>query len=84
MKLPHIRIFLTVNVLLYETLVFLVLRKVANAATYPYFWMPNLAVGVAILWLEFRRAKDRGQRFVSLFRELTPFSVELCSRSPFF
>jgi hypothetical protein len=69
------RIFLTATVLLYETLVLLVLLKVANAATYPYFWVPNLAVGAAILWLEFRCDKDRGQRFTSLFRELTPFSV---------
>jgi hypothetical protein len=69
------RIFLTATVLLYEALVFLVLRKVANPATYPYFWVPNLAVGAAILWIEFHGAKDRGQRFVSLFRELTPFSV---------
>jgi hypothetical protein len=69
------RIILTLTVLLYEALVFLVLRKVANGATYPYFWVPNLAVGAAILWLEFHRVKDRGQRFISLFRELTPFSV---------
>ena len=69
------RIFLTATVLLYEALVFLVLRKVANPATYLYFWVPNLAVGAAILWIEFHRAKDSGQRFVSLFRELTPFSV---------
>ncbi|HLM81365.1 MAG TPA: hypothetical protein VK302_12145 [Terriglobales bacterium] len=69
------RIFLTATVFLYEALVFLVLRKVANPATYLYFWVPNLAVAAAILWIEFHRAKDRGQRFVSLFRELTPFSV---------
>jgi hypothetical protein len=69
------RIFLTVAVLLYETLVLLVLLKVAALATLPYFWLPNLAIGTAILWFEFHRAEDKSRRFLSLFRELMPFTV---------
>jgi hypothetical protein len=69
------RIFLAVTVLVYETLVFLVLREAANAATYPYFWAPNLAIGAAILWLEFHRVKNGGRSFFFLFRELMSFTV---------
>jgi hypothetical protein len=69
------RVFITLSVLVYETLVFLVLRNLANAATFPYFWLPNLAVGTAILWQEFRRPGPAGRRFFSLFRELTLFGI---------
>ena len=69
------RFFLTVSVLFYEALVFWLLRRVANAATLPYFWTPNLAIGVVILLLEFYRAEGRSQRFSFLFRELALFTV---------
>jgi hypothetical protein len=69
------RIFVTVSVLTYETMVFLVLRNVANSATYVYFWLPNLAIGAVILFFEFYRSDDRGHSFSLLFRELTPFAI---------
>ena len=69
------RIFLTVSVFLYEALVFWLLRRVANAATLPYFWTPNLAIGIAILWVEFNCVEDRSERFLFLCRELALFTV---------
>ncbi len=69
------RIFLLASVLFYEALVFGLLRNVANAATFPYFWLPNLAIGATILALEFYSTERRDQRFLFLFRELTPFAV---------
>src|SRR5579862_6410053 len=38
------RSFLITSVLLYEAAVFGLLRQLANAATYLYYWVPNLAV----------------------------------------
>jgi 4-amino-4-deoxy-L-arabinose transferase-like glycosyltransferase len=69
------RIFLSAAVLLYEAMVFALLRKGANPATFLYFWVPNLAIGVAILWLEFRRPENRSRRFSSVLRELIPFTA---------
>lgn len=66
--------FLTVSILVYEALVFLVLRSIANVATFLYFWVPNLAVGGAIIWLELYRAQLKSQRFYRLFCELSLFT----------
>jgi hypothetical protein len=65
--------FLLTTVLLYEALLFELLRQLANAATYLYFWVPNLAVGAAIVWHEFHAARDRSQRFSFLVKELAFF-----------
>jgi len=67
--------FLLTTVLLYEALLFGVLRQLANAATYLYFWVPNLAVGVAIVWHEFYVARNRSRRFLFLSRELMLFAA---------
>src|ERR1035437_8515560 len=67
--------FLLTTVLLYEALLFGLLRKLANAATYLYFWVPNLAVGAAIVWHEFHAAQNRIQRFSFVLRELALFGV---------
>ncbi len=47
------RVFVVTSILLYEALVFVMLRKVANGATYLYFWVPELAIGGAVIWHEF-------------------------------
>jgi hypothetical protein len=67
--------FLLASVLVYETLVLLLLRKVANPATFVYFWLPNLAIGAALLWSEFNSAGGRSKRFSFFLREITPFAV---------
>jgi hypothetical protein len=67
------RIFLTLALLIYEASVFVVLKQVANAATFPYFWIPNLAIGWAILFCELFSSEDKGQRFLFLLRDLVPF-----------
>ncbi len=67
--------FLLTTVLLYEALLFGLLRQLANAATYLYFWVPNLAVGVAIVWHESHAARERSQRFSFLIKELAFFGV---------
>jgi hypothetical protein len=69
------RIFLVLSLVSYEGLLFALLRKQANAATYLYFWLPNLALGAAIVWCEFRVDANRERRFSFLFRELIPFGV---------
>jgi Dolichyl-phosphate-mannose-protein mannosyltransferase len=67
--------FLLTTVLLYEALLFGLLRKLPNAATYLYFWVPNLAVGAAIVWHEFHAGQNRSQRFSFVSRELALFGV---------
>jgi hypothetical protein len=69
------RIFLAACVLVYELMVFALLRKGANLATFFYFWVPELAVGAAILWLEFRSLENRSRRFYTVLHELIPFAV---------
>jgi hypothetical protein len=67
--------FLLTTVLLYDALLFGLLRKLANVATYFYFWVPNLAVSAAIVWHEFYAAQNRSRRFSFLLRELALFGV---------
>jgi hypothetical protein len=69
------RVFLLATVLSYEALVFSVLQKAGHPAIFLYFWVPELAIGAAILWLEFGSPENRSQRFMFLFRELTPFAA---------
>ncbi len=69
------RILLVISVLLYQVLVFGLLHEAANVATYIYFWTPDLAIGAAILWLEFHPAEIRGRRFSFILGELTPFAA---------
>jgi hypothetical protein len=69
--------FLVTAVLLYEVLLFGLLRKLANAATYLYFWVPELAIGGAVIWNEFYAARNRRQRFRWLLRELLLFGTGL-------
>ncbi len=67
--------FLLTSVLLYEALLFGLLRKLANAATYLYYWVPNLAVGATIVWQEFHAAPNRSRRFSFFLRELAWFGI---------
>ncbi len=69
------RMFLLANVFFYEILVFGVLRKAASLSIFLYFWLPELAVGAAIIWFEFSSPETRSRRFSFLFRELTPFAA---------
>jgi hypothetical protein len=69
------RIFLPASVVLYEALLFALLRPQANRATYLYFWVPNLAIGATIVWYEFRSVRSRGSPFIFLFRESALFGV---------
>lgn len=69
------RVFLILSVLAYEALLLALLRKQANAATYVYFWLPNLAIGAMIFWCEFHADESRDRRFTFLFRELGLFGV---------
>jgi hypothetical protein len=67
--------FLLTSVLLYEALVFGLLRQLANAATYLYYWVPNLAVGAAIVWQEFHAVPNRSRRFSFFLREFALFGI---------
>jgi hypothetical protein len=69
------RVFLVLSVFSYEALLLALLRKQANVATYLYFWLPNLAIGAAIIWYEFYVDGNRNRRFSFLFRELVPFGA---------
>jgi Dolichyl-phosphate-mannose-protein mannosyltransferase len=69
------RVFGVTSVLLYEALLFALLRTMANSATYFYFWVPELAIGGAVVWHEFYVARDRSHRFYFLFRELLLFGA---------
>jgi len=69
------RAFLVLSVFSYEALLFALLRKQANVATYLCFWLPNLAIGAAIIWCEFYLKDKRNRRFSFLFRELVPFGA---------
>jgi hypothetical protein len=72
-ELLSYRVFVVTSVLLYECLVFALLRKLANSATYLYFWVPELAIGGVVIWHEFHIARDLNRRFYFLFRELLLF-----------
>ncbi|MGA9543723.1 MAG: hypothetical protein WBQ85_09145 [Candidatus Sulfotelmatobacter sp.] len=67
--------FVIISILLYEALLFALLRKVANSATYYYFWVPELAIGAAVLWHEIFSSGSRSQRFHFLLRELLLFAA---------
>jgi hypothetical protein len=69
------RIFVTFSTLLYLALVFALLRKLANVATYLYFWAPELAIGGALIWHEFYVARNGSHRFRFLLRELLLFGT---------
>jgi len=69
------RAFLVVSVFSYEALLLALLWKQANVATYLCFWLPNLAMGAAIIWSEFYLKHKRNGRFAFLFRELIPFGA---------
>src|ERR1035437_99924 len=69
------RFFLLAIVLLYEALLFGLLRTVANIATYLYFWVPELTIGGAVFWHEFHAARNRSHRFYDLLRDLTLFGA---------
>lgn len=67
--------FLVATVALYEILVFLLLRRMSNAATYFYYWVPNLAVGAAIVWQEFDIKLNRNKGLSFFLKELGLFGV---------
>jgi hypothetical protein len=69
------RAFLVVCVVAYEILIFGLLRKSGNLATSLYFGVPDLAIGGAILWLEFHLPQVSGRRFLRLFREGAIFGL---------
>jgi len=69
------RTFLVLSVFTYEALLLVVLRKHANVATYFCFWLPNLAIGAAVIWSEFHVDANRNRRFYFLFRELVLFGA---------
>ena len=69
------RVFLVLSVFSYEALLFALLRKQANVATYLCFLLPNLAIGAAIIGCEFHGNENRNRRFSFLFRELVPFGA---------
>ncbi|PYX54510.1 MAG: hypothetical protein DMG76_21355 [Acidobacteria bacterium] len=72
---PAYRGFVLTSILLYEALVFALLRKLANSATYLYFWVPELAIGAALVWHEVYVSRNRRQRFHFLLRELVLFAA---------
>jgi hypothetical protein len=67
--------FVITSILLYEALLFALLRKLANSATYFYFWVPELAIGAFLVWTEISGSRDRSKRFYFLLRELMPFAA---------
>jgi hypothetical protein len=69
------RSFVVSSILLYETLLLLLLKKIANVATYVYFWVPEVAIGAEIVWNEFSVHRNRSRRFHFLARELLLFAA---------
>lgn len=69
------RSFVVASILLYEALVFVLLQKLANRATYFYFWVPELAIGAVVVWHEIYASRNRSQRFHFLLRELLLFAA---------
>jgi hypothetical protein len=74
-ELAVYRIFLILSVFSYEALLLGLLRKQANAATYLYFWLPNVTIGATIIWYEFYGKTNRDRRFSFLFREVILFGA---------
>jgi Dolichyl-phosphate-mannose-protein mannosyltransferase len=71
------RVCLVAGVLFYEILIVGALRRAESPAGLLYFWLPEVAVGAAIIWFELSSPQTRGGRFSSLFRELAPFAAGL-------
>lgn len=69
------RSLMLASVLLYEAMVFGLLRQMANAATYLYYWVPNVAVGAAILWQELYATSNHSRKFSFLLKELALFGI---------
>jgi hypothetical protein len=69
------RAFLVICIVAYEVLIFGLLRKSGNVVTFIYFGVPDLAIGGAILWLEFYLPRVPAKRFSYLFRESAVFGV---------
>jgi hypothetical protein len=69
------RAFVITSILLYEALLFVLLRKLANSATYYYFWVPELAIGAVLVWNEIYASGNRSERFHFLLRELLLFAA---------
>ena len=69
------RAFLVICIVAYEVLIFGLLRKSGNVVTFLYFGVPDLAIGGAILWLEFYLPRVPAKRFSYLFRESAVFGV---------
>jgi hypothetical protein len=69
------RIFLVSSLFMYEALLVNLLRRGHLAETFLYFLLPDLAIGVAIVWNEFFLVGARSRRFAFLFRELAPFAA---------
>jgi hypothetical protein len=67
------RTLLLVSVLSYNSLLLTFIRKGANLVSFYYFVVPEVAIGVFIVWHEFARGRGRGQRFVVLLRKLALF-----------
>jgi len=69
------RIFLVGSLFLYEALLVNLLRRTHSGKIFLYFFLPELAIGVAIVWNEFFLVEARSRRFAFLFRELAPFAA---------
>ena len=67
--------FVVASILLYEVLIFLLLRNLANSATYLYFWVPELAIGAAVVWHEIYASRNRSHRFQFLLCEVLLFAA---------
>ena len=67
--------FVVTSIVLYEALVFVLLHRLANRATYFYFWVPELAIGAAVVWHEIHASRNRSQRFHFLLREELLFAA---------
>jgi hypothetical protein len=65
--------FVITSILLYEALLFVLLRSLANSATYFYFWVPELAIGAFLIWHEIYATGNRSHRFHFLLRDLLLF-----------
>jgi hypothetical protein len=74
-RVTFYRIFLVASVVLYEALVFDLLRHAYTAKTFFAFWLPGLAVGIAIVWNEFIYGRARSGRFSFLFGRITVFAI---------
>jgi hypothetical protein len=67
------RSFVVASIVLYEIVVFRLLRNTAYPIVLLYFLVPNLAIGFLLIWCEFSSASRRNRRFAFLSRESLPF-----------